>query len=701
MSSRAERTGTVLGTTLRFSLCASTAWLFALAFELFDLTDRWTDTPARLGYLGELAITCTLVWLPALGAAHAVLWLAQLRTRYARGLSCLLLTAAVALPSVRCAQLLTGGTGMLGSTTELPLRVAFTIASIAGYVAVWLAHLRLCVDPPPAWLAQRSPRTQRWLRFASVAVAIAAGIGFADAADDELRAYNFLVAFVMPAVWLGLASLFYASLIRSPAQQTWTVLMVALVLGCAAHGVSHRTPALHAKAELIRRGGLTTLSEAAQQFAPPPRFANLAISSASTARFDCVEPPREPQPSALTTPPEQRKNVILISIDALRKDALGPALTPALHAFATRSLVFERAVTPYPATLFALGAVLTGVYPSELLLAPGTLPDVLQLTASRWDRRIAIWPDVVWFRRSALPGLITRNLDPQLLPGAAPQTDTLIEALRDARKAHARTFAWIHYYEPHTSALRSLRAQGGTPQSRYAALVRSVDAQVGRLIAELERLGYLEDSLIVVFGDHGEALGELGYYGHHVYLNQFIADIPLIVHAPGLEAGTNDRLASLIDIAPTLLEWVGTPREAIGGDARSLFEVARSKSERYGLSEAFPVRGKLLFELVREPIRSKAALDERLALVQSGSADYQPKVALAGSRDRLIVNRVTGDEELYDRAADPREQHDLSQRSLTSHTRMRAALKRAMRRMSERIHCRVAALEAAGGQPQP
>jgi arylsulfatase A-like enzyme len=699
MGSLAERTDKLLGLALRFGLCASAAWLCALAFELFDMDGAWDNTPARLGYLSALAITCSLLWLPALVLCHALRWFLARRVRYANVLLCALLAAVIAVPSLRCAQLLTGGTGMLGSASELPLSVAFTVALIAGYVGVWLVHLKLCAEPAQSSLATRSPRVRRWLSAAALAVSIAVVWGFAYAANEQLRAYNFLVSFVMPAVWLAGASLLYGGMIRSPERQTWNVLMVAFVFGSAAHGVTHRTPALRAKAELIRRGGLVTLSEAASQFAPRPRFANLALSPASTARFDCVEPPTDVRPSALVTATEQRRNVILISIDALRKDALGRApdgrdRTPALDAFAARSLVFERAITPYPATLFALGAVLTGAYPSEILLAPATLPDALQLTAASWDERIAIWPDVVWFRRAALPRLITRNLDPILLPGAERQTDQLISELRTARKAQRRTFAWIHYYEPHMNQLRALREQGGTARSRYEALVRVVDRQIGRLTAELERLGYFDDSLIVVFGDHGEALGELGYYGHHVYLNQFIGDIPLMVHAPGLEAGTSERLASLIDIAPTLLEWTGTPATALHGDARSLFEVARGESERYSLSEAFPVRGKLLFELVREPIASRAALGERLSLVQSGSADYQPKVALVSSRERLIVNRVTGDEEFYDRVADPREQRELSERGLASHARMRATLKRAVRRMSERIYCRVAALAA-------
>jgi arylsulfatase A-like enzyme len=690
MGSLLERTSQVLGIAARFALCACAAWLLALGFELFEASS-WAGAPAHLGYLSELAVGCSLLWLPVVAFCHVLRLGLRQWGRLGAFLLCGVLAAALVIPSLRCAELLTGGTGMLDAPDALPLQIAFTTVLVAGYVAAWLLHLGLCFAPAPAWLSRRSPSLQRWIARAGFVMTFAFVFGFAYAADEELRAYNFLVSFVMPALWLSAASALYASTMRSAPSWTWTVVLVAVVVGPLAHSQTHRTPALRAKAELIRRGGLIALSEAALQFGPPPRFANLAVTTASTSRFDCVLPSHEDRPTALTTPAEQRRNVILISVDALRKDALGTG-TPSLDAFAKRSLVFDRAITPYPATLFALGAVLTGAYPSELLLAPATLPDVLQLTAARWDARIAVWPDVTWFRRSALPGLITRNVTPTLVRGAERQTDALLSRLRAARDAKQRTFAWIHYYEPHTSQQRNVLALGETIRARYDALVRAVDSQLGRLIAALERLGYFDDSLIVVFGDHGEALGELGYYGHHVYLNQFIGDIPLIVHAPGLAPSHNDRLASLTDLAPTLLEWTGTPATALQGDARSLFEVAQNDGERYSLSEAFPVRGRLLFDLVREPISSRAGLDARLSLVRSGTADYQPKVALVGSDARLIVNRVTGDEEFYDRSADPLEQHDLSERGLPSHARMRTELKRAMRRMSERIYCRVAAL---------
>lgn len=679
---------------MRFALYAGSAWLATLLGELVHVGSI-SRTPARLGYLSLLALTYSALWLPVLGGWHLLRRWLLARTRRVETLQCLLLAAALVVPSLQRARLLTGGGAFIDSPYELPLRLAITAACGAAYVSIWLVHLVLCL-PEGALLFGRprgAVRGDSWLLPGALAV-----VAFAWAVNTRLRNYDFLVSFAMPGAWLFAASLWAGAMRRLATPPAWTALHVAFVVGFAAYGVADPSAVRHAQAELLRRGGLTAICEAARHFAPPPAYANLPPAPASALTCPAA-PPLAPW-SDLGIADERRRNVILISIDALRRDALGrevagKPLTPALDAFAARSLSFSRAITPYPATLFALGAVLTGLYPSELLLAPDDLPDVLQLTAASWDRRVAVWPDEVWFRRAALPPLLTRSLTPELWDGAERQTAQFVLHLRQARAAKQRTFAWIHYYEPHTVLARNARpALGSTPRARYDALVASVDNQFGLLVRELERLGYLEDSLILVFGDHGEALGELGYYGHHLYLNQFLADVPLLLHVPGVAAGRSERLASLIDIAPTLLDWTRTAAP-LASDARSLFQVARSSDERYGLSEAIPVRGRLLYELVREPISTLATLEERLSLVRSGNAGYQPKVALASAHQRLIVNRVTGDQEFYRRDSDPTERDDLSQRELPEHARMRSALTAAMQRMSARIFCRVLGRTAA------
>lgn len=95
----------------------------------------------------------------------------------------------------------------------------------------------------------------------------------------------------------------------------------------------------------------------------------------------------------------------------------------------------------------------------------------------------------------------------------------------------------------------------------YAACVSFVDAQVGRLLDELEALGLSEKTIVVLWGDHGWHLGELGMWGKATNY-EAATRVPLIVHAPGRNArGAGARgLVEFIDIYPTLCELAGLPR---------------------------------------------------------------------------------------------------------------------------------------------
>jgi arylsulfatase A-like enzyme len=321
------------------------------------------------------------------------------------------------------------------------------------------------------------------------------------------------------------------------------------------------------------------------------------------------------------------------------------------------------------------------------MFAPRPPANLFTRVASRFQQLDITLPQASWFRRSPTPELFTQVVEPHYFADAEHATSHVLHRLRDARARKQNIFTWLHYYDPHTTHVTRGGDTEKLARQHYAELVRSVDRQIGRLWNELERHNYLHDSLIIIFSDHGEALGEFGYFGHHVYLNNFATDIPLIVHAPGVAPARVQQLALLSDIAPTVLSWLSLPNDA--QDARDLLSLLDDHSERFGVSEAFPVRGRALYDVARSPIRSPAELNERIEQLRTAAIDYQPKVSLVSRRHRLIVNRVTGAEEFYDRVKDPSEYNDLSPQQLGAHKRMRNALKTIMEERSERIYCRV------------
>ena len=107
-----------------------------------------------------------------------------------------------------------------------------------------------------------------------------------------------------------------------------------------------------------------------------------------------------------------------------------------------------------------------------------------------------------------------------------------------------------------TSARRHLR-------HGYLACVSYVDAQVGKLLREVDELGLADDTLVVVWGDHGWHLGDLGLFGKHTPYEASLRSA-LLMRVPGVTpAGEGTRaLVESVDIFPTLAELCGVPVDA-------------------------------------------------------------------------------------------------------------------------------------------
>ncbi len=111
----------------------------------------------------------------------------------------------------------------------------------------------------------------------------------------------------------------------------------------------------------------------------------------------------------------------------------------------------------------------------------------------------------------------------------------------------------------------------------YAANVTLIDEQVGRILAALERKGYLEDAIVVFMSDHGDCLGDHGHIQKWV-LYDCITRVPAIVWAPGrLPAGVEvGGLVQHMDLGPMLFELAGLPVRQHSG-SQSALPVARGE----------------------------------------------------------------------------------------------------------------------------
>jgi arylsulfatase A-like enzyme len=103
----------------------------------------------------------------------------------------------------------------------------------------------------------------------------------------------------------------------------------------------------------------------------------------------------------------------------------------------------------------------------------------------------------------------------------------------------------------------------------YCAAVSYVDAQIGKVLDELDRLGLRKNTLVILWGDHGWHLGDLGTWGKHTAYERALRS-PLIVRLPGMETQglTSEALIETVDIYPTVSELCGlTAPKGLGGES--------------------------------------------------------------------------------------------------------------------------------------
>jgi arylsulfatase A-like enzyme len=289
---------------------------------------------------------------------------------------------------------------------------------------------------------------------------------------------------------------------------------------------------------------------------------------------------------------ERPPSILVITVDALRADRLGAYgyrrdTSPAIDRLLAEGARFTRAWTPEPLTAPAMCAMVTGLEPHQhgasrngLRMQPGldSLPKILD--RSGWTTAAFVG---TWALKHNLTQLgehfetYGERLDRRrwfgLINSEATGEDLTDDALawfeRHRARAPSRPFLlWVHYIEPHApyrlhdrDAARLGIAGGQASKSdRYDTEIAAVDRAIARLLDGI-RPRLPAGELVVVFtADHGESLGEHDYWGHGRFLYEPELRIPLGVVWPGrIPRAALEPQATLLDLAPTLLELVGLP----------------------------------------------------------------------------------------------------------------------------------------------
>jgi arylsulfatase A-like enzyme len=378
----------------------------------------------------------------------------------------------------------------------------------------------------------------------------------------------------------------------------------------------------------------------------------------------------------LTAPPlKTRPNILLVTVDALRADAL--ERMPKLGKRLSSCAVFERTYAQGTRTAIGMGTLMTGRYSAEMDwdLWSYSGGKVSQFSALSAKERLALGKRLTFTTvpRVAEGNMLAERLrsvgyDTSAVPFAGkneffrsdlvfargfhhfvdlteeewkPPTSkrVLKRSLEQLRKAKDPWFHWVHLYDPH-------EAKGN--KSRYQKYVRAVDDALASALKKLE--DQQSETALVLLADHGEAFGEHRHQGHATSLYDEQALVPFVLCLPRSLGQRFAEPVAAIDATATLVAMTGAPTEAL--DGVNLLPLLQG--------QAGPPKRPIFLELHRY-------------MSSKGRATTDLK-GVVFEEHKLILNRKNGTEEFYDLSADPKEANNLAGEGSEVQSRLRAIL---------------------------
>jgi arylsulfatase A-like enzyme len=300
----------------------------------------------------------------------------------------------------------------------------------------------------------------------------------------------------------------------------------------------------------------------------------------------------------------KRPSVLLIVIDTLRRDHVGcygysRDTTPQIDRLAAVSWRYTHAFSQAPWTTPSIGALLSSRYPSELGIsaAPDRLPDRYVLLAEALKAQGYATAAVIshyflgskWNFNQGFDRFDESNVLGHAKVSSPGVTDTAISIVDEHRRRDPDQplFLFVHYFDPHYDYIEHEGFRFSDPAYHgpvasgtvytdllamlpkltpadvahlvdlYDSEIAFTDSHVGRLLDHLRELGTFDDTLIVLTADHGEEFRERGAIGHGQSLYNELIRVPLLVKYPGSGGGVVEGNVGLIDVYPTLLDYMG------------------------------------------------------------------------------------------------------------------------------------------------
>ena len=357
-------------------------------------------------------------------------------------------------------------------------------------------------------------------------------------------------------------------------------------------------------------------------------------------------------PSSFTLSTNPDRNILFVTIDTLRADALGSyggkAITPNLDNLAAHGARFTFAHSHAVVTLVSHATMLTGLYPYQhgirdntgYRLAPNEATAATRLKAQGFATGAFIggFPLDHRFGLNAGFDVYDDKLNDSPEGGERERRADLVvkSALDWIGKQQGKWFAWVHVYDPHAPYRPPAEWAARFPSEPYLGEVSWTDAALGPLFDRVSSGS--RPTLVVVTGDHGESLGEHGELTHSVFAYEATLHVPLIISELGAarSVGAKGRVIDTpvrhVDLLPTFLSTAGAPADSKlpGSSLVDVINAGRG-SDRPSYFEA---------------------------MTDAVERGWAPLRGVLVGREKYIDLPIV---ELYDLSADPSETHNVAQ----------------------------------------
>ena len=434
------------------------------------------------------------------------------------------------------------------------------------------------------------------------------GIESMGMSDSGTMVFALLIAglFIGSALMLGLVHFLTLRRKASPLMWRYRYLIVLFLLMTAgervAYGVSNfsgYTPVLVAAdrfplyqpltfRSLAKKIGLKPVSEEA-------RLLNTKVSR--------IQYPLAP---LKTNPPEQPLNIVWLASESLRADMLEAEIMPSTWDFATKAHRYTQHYSGSNSTRMGVFSMFYGLYGNfwfpflESMRGP-VLFDVLKEQEYQWrffSSQKLSYPE---FDRTVFASIPREDMQ-SFINGKGWERDRknvtdLLEYL-DQRDPAQPFFSYMffesphaRYYFPEESVIRepyledfnyaTMDLEKDMPliKNRYINSVHHLDSQFARVLDYLEREQLLDNTIVIITGDHGEEFNELGHWGHGSSFNDSQTKVPMVIWIPGTGSSVVEHMTSHLDVIPTVLPRLGVTNPA--SDYSLGYDMLGEKQRKY------------------------------------------------------------------------------------------------------------------------